>query len=191
MNRDIDEAAAETPLSDHVNRALERMASGQWRLILEHPNPAEGTAVYTIAVGKEIARRACLEATTPGKAVTAAQLADALGCFWNAAIGAAHNSQDSTTFATIGAISDGLAAVQRRLEEVATSPHPALEAEAGRPTPADYAWQRLFDRFGRHDDGCEHARHAEPCSCGMRQSYRRLLEEAALLSGPSELPAAG
>lgn len=53
---DID--AAETPLSDLAESALAKMASGEWRLILEHPNPAQGSSVCGFEVGKEIARRA-------------------------------------------------------------------------------------------------------------------------------------
>lgn len=48
----------QTPLEDLVQRALDKMASGEWRLILEHPNPAQGTSVACVEVGQEIARRA-------------------------------------------------------------------------------------------------------------------------------------
>ena len=47
-----------TPLEDLVQRALDKMGSGEWRLILEHPNPAQGTSVACVEVGQEIARRA-------------------------------------------------------------------------------------------------------------------------------------
>lgn len=44
-------------------------------------------------------------------------LADALDCFWNAAIGAAHEKQDSTVFAVVGCIAEGVQAVSNRLRE--------------------------------------------------------------------------
>ncbi|RWX70453.1 hypothetical protein EN780_03400 [Mesorhizobium sp. M4B.F.Ca.ET.089.01.1.1] len=49
--------------------------------------------------------------------VTFGKLADAFGCFWNAAIGDAHNRQDATAFAVIGSMAEGFAAVERRLRE--------------------------------------------------------------------------
>lgn len=48
--------------------------------------------------------------------LTAAQLADALGCFWNASIGEAHRQQEGITTASI--MATGFAAVQQRLEEI-------------------------------------------------------------------------
>lgn len=51
------------------------------------------------------------------KMITKTQLADALDNFWNVAIGAARNSQDSTACATVGAIAEGLAAVANTLRE--------------------------------------------------------------------------
>jgi len=49
--------------------------------------------------------------------LTAQQLSDALGCFWNAAIGEARNQQDGMAFAAI--MAEGMAAVQHRLSEIA------------------------------------------------------------------------
>ncbi|RWF33748.1 hypothetical protein [Mesorhizobium sp.] len=49
--------------------------------------------------------------------VTFGKLADAFGCFWNAAIGDAHQRQDPTAFAVIGSMAEGFAAVERRLRE--------------------------------------------------------------------------
>jgi len=49
--------------------------------------------------------------------LTASRLADALGCFWNAAFCSARESQDSTTVATISAMAEGIAAIQNRLLE--------------------------------------------------------------------------
>ncbi|MBX3490848.1 hypothetical protein [Parvibaculum sp.] len=56
--------------------------------------------------------------------LTATQLADALGYFWNAAIGAAQGSDNSSAFATVGAMAEGFAAVQQRLTE-----HAAVQPE--------------------------------------------------------------
>jgi len=47
--------------------------------------------------------------------LTTEGLADALGCFWNAAIGAAHTQQEG--MATAAIMAEGIAAVQHRLEE--------------------------------------------------------------------------
>lgn len=51
--------------------------------------------------------------------LTASQLADALGCFWNAAIGSAHETQNSSAFAMASVMAQGFAAVQARLNEFA------------------------------------------------------------------------
>lgn len=45
------------------------------------------------------------------------KLADALDCFWNAAIGPARDSGDFSTIQTVGAIAEGFAAVSQRLRE--------------------------------------------------------------------------
>lgn len=50
--------------------------------------------------------------------LTKADLAEALSCFWNAAIGSAHERQDSTAFAVVGSVAEGVAAVERRLREL-------------------------------------------------------------------------
>lgn len=47
--------------------------------------------------------------------------ADAYECFWNSAIGAAHEAQDSTAMAIAGALAQGYAAVATRLREHASS----------------------------------------------------------------------
>lgn len=54
--------------------------------------------------------------TETQKPLTAAQLADALGYFWNASIGEAHRQQEGITTASI--MATGFAAVQQRLEEI-------------------------------------------------------------------------
>ena len=62
-------------------------------------------------------------AAREGKTISAAHdgafetLADALDCFWNAALGAAIDTQDSTATATAGALAQGFAAIARRLRE--------------------------------------------------------------------------
>jgi len=53
------------------------------------------------------------------KPLTAADLADALGCFWNATIGAAHERQDSAAFSMASVLVEGIAAVQNHLVEQA------------------------------------------------------------------------
>ncbi len=50
--------------------------------------------------------------------LTKADLAEALDCFWNAAIGAAHREQAGMSFASI--MAEGLAAVAERLRELET-----------------------------------------------------------------------
>jgi hypothetical protein len=54
-------------------------------------------------------------------------VADALDCFWNAAIGSAREAQDSTALAISGSLAQGFAAMASRLREPAalTTPAPA------------------------------------------------------------------
>lgn len=82
-------------------------------------------------------------------ALTTEQLADALGCFWNAAIGEAHNKQNDTTFSTIACIAVGLGAVATRLQELSTTTTHAAESarsctchpsEAPQPCAEKYAF---------------------------------------------------
>jgi hypothetical protein len=54
--------------------------------------------------------------------LTASVLADALGCFWNAALGAAHEQQEGHAVAAI--LVEGVAAVQQRLVESAEAASP-------------------------------------------------------------------
>jgi len=49
--------------------------------------------------------------------MTPKTLADALGCFWNAAMGAAHARQDFTATSVATVMVEGVAAVAARLEE--------------------------------------------------------------------------
>lgn len=49
--------------------------------------------------------------------VTHEQLAEAFECFWNAAIGEAHNQQDSTALAVSACMATGFAAIANRLRE--------------------------------------------------------------------------
>ena len=53
--------------------------------------------------------------------------ADAYECFWNAAIGTAQESQDSTAHAVAGALAQGYAAIATRLRE-----HASKSLEEGR-----------------------------------------------------------
>ena len=54
--------------------------------------------------------------TEASKGLTAGQLADALGCFWNAAIGESHRQQEGITTASI--MAEGIQAVANRLKEI-------------------------------------------------------------------------
>lgn len=58
--------------------------------------------------------------------LTKADLAEALECFWNAAIGDCHNRQDG--IGTIGPMAEGFAAIANRLRELDAEPPAA-------PTP--------------------------------------------------------
>lgn len=51
------------------------------------------------------------------KPITAAMLADALGCFHNAALGHAMNEQNAEAYRVCAAISEGLNAIAYRLQE--------------------------------------------------------------------------
>lgn len=51
------------------------------------------------------------------KYVTLEVLVDALSCFWNAALDVSHGSGDGTTVSTVSAITQGVDAVTRRLQE--------------------------------------------------------------------------
>lgn len=63
---------------------------------------------------------------------TAPQItADALAFFWNAAIGAAHEKNDSTAFAVVCCIAEGVQAVANRLSEAPAPSHEMIEAERG------------------------------------------------------------
>lgn len=50
--------------------------------------------------------------------LTAGQLTDALGCFWNAAIGEAHNRQSAAAMDTAAVVAEGISAVANRLREI-------------------------------------------------------------------------
>lgn len=60
---------------------------------------------------------AILAHVAPFMALTPAALADALECFWNAALNNAHNEQDRTALATVGSMAEGFAAIANRLRE--------------------------------------------------------------------------
>lgn len=70
------------------------------------------------AVEEELKKiEAELTATPPVQPLTAERLADALDCFWNAAIGHAHNAQSTLAMDTAGSMAEGFAAVANRLRE--------------------------------------------------------------------------
>lgn len=60
--------------------------------------------------------------------LTASQLADALGYFWNAAMFSADGSNDWHVRASISAVVDGVSAVQTRLAESAAGKQEATDA---------------------------------------------------------------
>lgn len=64
--------------------------------------------------------------------LTAADLADALGCFWNGALGAQAVHYDATARACAGALAEGFAAVEARLLQIAT-PAPPQSQEGSTP----------------------------------------------------------
>lgn len=72
--------------------------------------------------------------------LTAAQLADAMGCFWNAAINEAHNQREGMAFAAI--MAEGMAAIQGRLLEYAQATY-----DDGRDQAADAAMNKLWTRW--------------------------------------------
>lgn len=65
--------------------------------------------------------------------ITKGELAEALSCFWNAAINGAHDRQDSTAFAVVGSMAEGISAVEQRLRELGadTAPKNAILDEIG------------------------------------------------------------
>lgn len=63
-----------------------------------------------------------LNGVSSAKPLTAVQLADALGCFWNAAISAAVDRQSATAMDVASVMALGLAAVAERLSEPQITP---------------------------------------------------------------------
>ena len=59
---------AKTPLSDHIARARKKLLSGEWRMILEHPNPSEGSSYFPPDVAREIGKQ--LDAATRIESLT-------------------------------------------------------------------------------------------------------------------------
>ena len=62
------------------------------------------------------------------KPLTAADLAEALSCFWNAAIGEARRQQEGMAFASI--MAEGVSAVMHRLNEITDPAEPLLAPDA-------------------------------------------------------------
>lgn len=83
------------------------------------------------------------------KVLTTDDLAEALSCFWNAAIGEAHNRQDSTAFAVASIMAEGFAAIERRLHELSTAPQ---ESKTGMRHPLE-AYADSYAQMGRDGDG--------------------------------------
>ncbi len=76
--------------------------------------------------------------TTP---VTKADLVDALGCFWNAAIGESHRQQEAMPYAAI--MATGIAAIAQRLEELDGAVPAAVDTRMA--PSAQYAAELLGD----------------------------------------------
>lgn len=85
--------------------------------------------------------------------LTAQQLSDALGCFWNAAISEARNQQDGHTFAAI--MATGIAAVQLRLLEIAEEPAAPIPTEktVSMVKPLKWSQSNVFGRQKRRGTG--------------------------------------
>lgn len=102
------------------------VAQLQAKEILREPNAGKKTveeiefwlAKYGFFLGARLGRSSGTSGSQPQNApLTAAHLADALGCFWNAAIGEAHNRQSSAAIDAASVMAVGLAAVASRLAE--------------------------------------------------------------------------
>lgn len=81
-----------------------------------HEQIKADAAANNRSMNAEIVAR--LQGAPSNAALTPAQLADALNCFWNAAIGDAHNRQSSTAMDAASVMAEGLAAVAARLNEI-------------------------------------------------------------------------
>lgn len=78
--------------------------------------------------------------------MTREELAEALDCFWNAAVGAAHDRQDFATGAIVGCIAEGINAVSLRLKEQSLYASPP--AEPVTPEMIAAAWHTWHSRDG-------------------------------------------
>lgn len=66
-------------------------------------------------------------------------IADAIECFWNAAIGAANDRQDFTTISVIGAMAEGISAIATRMREQAKEERSSfLEVEPSNAERAEW-----------------------------------------------------
>lgn len=97
--RDHDAKGTYMP-ADHA--AIEEEYQNAKRAIEELIENAIGLQIIPVAVPK-------INVLTPEL------LADALDCFWNAAIGHAHNAQSTLAMDTAGSIAEGFAAIANRL----------------------------------------------------------------------------
>ena len=85
------------------------------------------------------------------KPLTAGDLSDALGCFWNAAIGDAHAQQEGHVFASI--MATGIAAVQQRLSEIEAAKTTAASQEDERHSSNGKHLLEMARQMGWPDDG--------------------------------------
>ena len=86
------------------------------------------------------------------KPLTALDLADALSCFWNAAIGAAHERQEG--FDTANIMVSGFSAVEQRLREIDSATPDTRDALIKElVAAAKFLWDRLDD-IDTLDDAC-------------------------------------
>ncbi|PTR05381.1 MULTISPECIES: hypothetical protein [unclassified Novosphingobium] len=75
--------------------------------------------MLSVSDADEVLARVEIPADPQPAPLTAEALADALGCFWNAAITAAHNARDPVAMSVASVTVEGFAAVANRLMEVA------------------------------------------------------------------------
>lgn len=107
-----------------LTRRERAVALAIWRVDrqLEHDNDSEaefdrlGDERLTLQLHRA---QAAISAADGGETpVSAADLCDALGCFWNAALGATNSQNDATANAVISGMAQGMEAVAVRLGEL-------------------------------------------------------------------------
>lgn len=96
------------------------------------------------------------------RTIPASIVADALGCFWNAALSATHDYQDATANAVMSGMVQGVAAVAERLESWAKEAEAPTEItrKIYRDSPERSAYLAArFERGGRTSNSFEFEGH--------------------------------